>query len=323
MTPAAETPTQTLSRDAEITAFRSMLLIRRFEEKAGQLYGMGAIAGYCHLYIGQEAIATGMQMAMRDGDQSLTSYRCHGHALAAGVDAGKIMAELTGRKAGLAGGKAGSMHLFAPEQNFFGGHGILGAQAPLGTGLAFANLYRGNGHATVIYYGDGAADQGQVSEAMALAAKWKLPVVFVIENNRADNDGAPSLSDRGVPYGIAGTLVDGTDVRAVFAAGEKALAAARNREGPQLLEMQTLRYRGHSMADPAKYRARDGGQHVREGRDPIDQSRKRLLEEWQVPEAELKAMDAGVRSIVNGAAEFASVAPEPDATALWSDIDAA
>lgn len=325
MTSAAQPPSGSgkgFSKEQELAAFRTMLLIRRFEEKAGQLYGMGAIAGYCHLSIGQEAIAAGMQMAMRSGDQTLTSYRCHGHALAAGVDPGKAMAELTGRKSGLGGGKGGSMHLYAPEQNLFGGHGILGAQAPLGAGFAFANMYRGNGSVAVVFFGDGAADQGQVAEAFALAARWALPAVFVIENNRTEPAGPVALAQRGAAFGIPGETVDGTDVRAVYAAGHAALAAARSGQGPRILEMQTVRYRGHSMAEPAKYAARDGSQRPREGRDPVDQSRKRLLEEWQVQEAELKAVDAAIRSIVNSAAEFANVAPEPDASALWADLSA-
>ncbi|MGL5733861.1 MAG: thiamine pyrophosphate-dependent enzyme [Beijerinckiaceae bacterium] len=313
----------TFGKEAELAAFRAMLLIRRFEEKAGQLYGMGAIAGYCHLYIGQEAIATGMQMAMQPGDRSITSYRCHGHALAAGVAPDAVMAELTGRKAGLAGGKGGSMHLFAPDRNFFGGHGIVGAQAPLGAGLAFASLYRRDSAVTVAYFGDGAADQGQVSEAMNLAARFRLPLVFVIENNRADSADVIPLAQRGAGIGIPGETVDGTDVRAVHAAGLKVLAAARAGEGPRILEMQTLRYRGHSMAEPAKYKGREGEQRARDGRDPIDQSRKRLLEEWKVPEADLKAIDASVRVIVNAAAEFATSAAEPDASALFTHVTAA
>lgn len=310
------------SKEEELAAFRAMLLIRRFEEKAGQLYGMGAIAGYCHLAIGQEAIATGMRMAMQPGDQCLTSYRCHGHALAAGVEPARIMAELTGRASGLCGGKGGSMHLFAPDQQFFGGHGILGAQAPLGAGLAFANLYRTNAAATVVYFGDGAADQGQVAESFVLATRMSLPLLFIIENNRADVDAAVPLFKRAEGFGIRGDIVDGSDVRAVCAAGRAALADVRAAKGPLILEMQTLRYRGHSMAEPAKYAARDGGQRPREGRDPIDQIRKRLLEQWGMPESELRAVDGAVRNIVNAAAESASAAPEPDAAALWTDVTA-
>lgn len=311
------------TKDDDLAAFRLMLLIRRFEEKVGQLYGMGTIGGYCHLAIGQEAIAAGVRMAMQPGDQIVTSYRCHGHALAAGTDPVRIMSELTGRQAGLGGGKGGSMHLFAPDQQFFGGHGILGSQAPVGTGLAFANLYRANQAATVVVMGDGAAEQGQVAESFALAARMALPVVFVIENNRADTDVALPLASRGAAAGIAGEIVDGADVRAVHAAAALALASARAGKGPRLLEMQTVRYRGHSMAEPAKYTARDGAQRTRDGRDPIDQIRKRLLESWQVQDADLKTMDASVRMAVNNAAEFATTTPEPDSTALWTNVSAA
>ena len=321
--PSTPEPAASFGKAEDLAAFRTMILIRRFEEKAGQLYGMGAIAGYCHLSIGQEAIAAGMQMAMQSGDQVLTSYRCHGHALAAGADPAKTMAELTGRQAGLCGGKGGSMHLYAPEQHFFGGHGILGSQAPLGTGFAFANLYRSNGKAAIVYVGDSAADQGQVAEAFVLAARLSLPVLFVIENNRAETQAPLMLAGRGQGFGIAGATVDGTDVRAVYSAGHAVLNSVRAGGGPELLEMQTVRYRGHSMAEPAKYAARDGGQRPREGRDPIDRIRKRLLEEWQVPEAELKGIDAAVRAIVNGAAEFAGSAAEPGAAALWTDVTAA
>ena len=315
------------TRDEELFAYREMLLIRRFEEKAGQMYGMGLIGGFCHLYIGQEAVVVGMQMATKEGDQVITGYRDHGHMLACGMDAKGVMAELTGRRGGLSRGKGGSMHMFSVEKHFYGGHGIVGAQVSLGTGLAFANHYRGNDNVSLTYFGDGAANQGQVYESFNMAELWKLPVVYIIENNRYAMGTAVSrasaqtdFSKRGVSFNIPGEQVDGMDVRTVKAAGERAIAWCRAGKGPYILEMQTYRYRGHSMSDPAKYRSKDEVQKMREERDPIEQVRRRLVEEWKVGEDELKAIDAKVREIVNGSAEFATNDPEPDPSELWTDI---
>src|SRR5512133_3616447 len=294
------------TKEQELVALRDMLLIRRFEEKAGQLYGMGAIGGFCHLYIGQEAIVVGMQMALKQGDQVITGYRDHGHMLACGMDANGVMAELTGRRGGYSKGKGGSMHMFSMEKNFYGGHGIVGAQVSLGTGLAFANRYRGNDLVSLAYFGDGASNQGQVYESFNMAELWKLPVIYVIENNRyamgtsvnrasAQTD----FSKRGISFNIPGEQVDGMDVRAVHAAAQRAAQWCRDGKGPYILEMQTYRYRGHSMSDPAKYRSKDEVQKMREERDPIEQVRRRLLEDWKVSEDELKSMDAKVREIVN------------------------
>src|ERR1700690_3493727 len=265
------------TRDQELRALRDMLLIRRFEEKAGQLYGMGAIGGFCHLYIGQEAIVVGMQMALKPGDQVITGYRDHGHMLACGMDAKGVMAELTGRHGGYSKGKGGSMTMFSVERGFFGGHGIVGAQVPIGTGLAFANRYRGNDNISVTYFGDGAANQGQVSETFNMAPLWKLPVIYVIENNRyamgtaiTRSSAEVNLSRRGLSFNIPGEQVDGMDVRAVRAAGAKAAAWCRSGKGPTILEMLTYRYRGHSMSDPAKYRTREEVNKVREHHDPIE-----------------------------------------------------
>src|SRR5436190_142661 len=281
------------TREQELTALRDMLLIRRFEEKAGQLYGMGAIGGFCHLYIGQEAVVVGMQMALKDGDQVITGYRDHGHMLACGMDARGVMAELTGRSGGYSKGKGGSMHMFSREKNFFGGHGIVGAQVPLGTGLAFANRYRGNDHVSLAYFGDGAANQGQVYESFNMAELWKLPVVYVVENNRyamgtavARSSAQQDFSKRGISFNIPGEQVDGMDVRAVKAAGEKAVQWCREGNGPYILEMQTYRYRGHSMSDPAKYRTREEVEKIRHDQDPIEQVRQRLLG-MKVPEDDL------------------------------------
>jgi pyruvate dehydrogenase E1 component alpha subunit len=310
----------------EFKALRDMLLIRRFEEKAGQLYGMGAIGGFCHLYIGQEAVVVGMQMALKTGDQVITGYRDHGHMLACGMEAKGVMAELTGRRGGYSKGKGGSMHMFSKAENFYGGHGIVGAQVSLGTGLAFANRYRGNDNVSLAYFGDGAANQGQVYESFNMAELWKLPVVYVIENNRYAMGTAVTrasaqadFSKRGVSFNIPGEQADGMDVRAVKAAADKAVAWCRAGNGPFILEMQTYRYRGHSMSDPAKYRTREEVEKVRHGQDPIEQVRNRLLAA-KVSEQELKDIDAEVREIVNAAADFAQHDPEPDPAELWTDV---
>jgi pyruvate dehydrogenase E1 component alpha subunit len=315
------------TREDELEAYREMLLIRRFEEKAGQLYGMGFIGGFCHLYIGQEAVVVGLQMAAKAGDQVITTYRDHGHMLATGMDPKGVMAELTGRRGGYSRGKGGSMHMFSKEKGFYGGHGIVGASVPLGAGLAFANKYRGNDNVCWCYFGDGAANQGQVYETFNMAKLWKLPVVFVIENNRyamgtsVERSAATTdFSQRGASFAIPGEQVDGMDVRAVKAAGDKVAKWAREGNGPYILEMLTYRYRGHSMSDPAKYRTREEVDRVREERDPIERSRVRMLEGRMAGEDELKRIDAEIRAIVNAAAEFAQTDPEPDPGELWTDV---
>jgi pyruvate dehydrogenase E1 component alpha subunit len=315
------------SKQQDLAAYREMLLIRRFEEKAGQMYGMGLIGGFCHLYIGQEAVVVGMQMAIREGDQVITGYRDHGHMLACGMDPKGVMAELTGRRGGYSKGKGGSMHMFSVEKNFFGGHGIVGAQVSLGTGLAFANRYRNNGGVSLTYFGDGAANQGQVYESFNMAELWKLPVIYVIENNRYAmgtavhrSSAQTDFSKRGVSFNIPGAQVDGMDVRAVKAAGDKAVKWCREGNGPYILEMQTYRYRGHSMSDPAKYRTREEVQKVRSEQDPIEQVRNRLLKKGGVKEDYLKKIDAEIRDIVNDAAEFATHDPEPEPAELYTDV---
>jgi pyruvate dehydrogenase E1 component alpha subunit len=315
------------THEDELSAYRAMLQIRRFEEKAGQLYGMGFVGGFCHLYIGQEAVVVGMQMAARPGDQVITGYRDQGHMLATGMDPKGVMAELTGRRSGYSRGKGGSMHMFSKEKHFYGGHGIVGAQVSLGTGIAFANRYRDNGGVTLTYFGDGASNQGQVYESFNMAELWKLPVVYIIENNRYAMGTAVTrasaqtdFSKRGVSFNIPGEQVDGMDVRAVRAAGERAIAFAREGKGPYILEMQTYRYRGHSMSDPAKYRSKEEVQKMREEHDCIEMVRKRLLETWKMPEDEVKTIDAKVREIVNEAAEFAQHDSEPDPAELWTDV---
>jgi pyruvate dehydrogenase E1 component alpha subunit len=316
-----------LTKEQELSAYRQMLLIRRFEEKAGQMYGMGLIGGFCHLYIGQEAVVVGMQMTLKEGDEVITGYRDHGHMLACGMDPKGVMAELTGRRHGYSKGKGGSMHMFSVEKGFFGGHGIVGAQVPLGTGLAFANKYRGNDHVSLTYFGDGATNQGQVYESFNMAKLWMLPVVYVIENNQygmgtsvARASATTHLFMRGRAHDIPGEHVDGMDVRAVKAAGEKAVKWCREGNGPIILEMLTYRYRGHSMSDPAKYRTREEVEKVRTEHDPIEQVRVRILSNKWASEDELKKVDAEVRAIVNEAAEFATHDPEPDPAELWTDV---
>ena len=315
------------SKEELLAYYRDMLLIRRFEEKAGQLYGMGLIGGFCHLYIGQEAVVVGLEAATKEGDQRVTSYRDHGHMLACGMDPKGVMAELTGREGGYSHGKGGSMHMFSAEKNFYGGHGIVGAQVPIGAGLAFANWYRGNDNVSFAYFGDGAANQGQVYETFNIASLWKLPCIFVIENNqyamgtslkRASS--TPALYTRGEAFGIPGEAVDGMDVLAVKAAAEKAIAHCRAGEGPYILEMNTYRYRGHSMSDPAKYRTREEVQKMREERDPIDHVRDMLVAGNLASEDELKAVDREIKAVVNEAAQFAQDSPEPAEAELWTDV---
>jgi pyruvate dehydrogenase E1 component alpha subunit len=307
--------------------YREMLMIRRFEEKAGQLYGMGLIGGFCHLYIGQEAVVVGMQAAITPDDAVITSYRDHGHMLACGMDPRGVMAELTGRSGGYSRGKGGSMHMFSKEKNFFGGQGIVAAQVPLGTGIAFAHWYNEDNHLCLTYLGDGAINQGQVYEAMNIAALWKLPVVYVIENNKyamgtslERASAGTELYRRGQAYGIPGVPVDGMDVVAIQAAGEKAVAHCRAGKGPYILEMMTYRYRGHSMSDPAKYRKREEVQKMRSERDPIDNVRELLLDGGHADEAALKEIDRAIKDVVSDAAEFAQTSPEPGPAELWTDI---
>ena len=314
------------SREILEQLYEQMILIRRFEEKAGQLYGMGHIGGFCHLYIGQEAVVVGMQSMAEEGDSVVTSYRDHGHMLACGMESRGVMAELTGRKDGYSRGKGGSMHMFSREKNFYGGHGIVAAQVPIGAGLAFAHKYKGDGGVNMAYLGDGAANQGQVYETFNMSALWKLPVIFVIENNQYGMGTSVSraaagldLADRGKAYGIPGLQVDGMDVLAVRAAAREALDYCRSGKGPYILEMKTYRYRGHSMSDPAKYRTRDEVDAMRKQHDSIEQLRDLLLREG-VDEAGLKQIDQKVKGIVTDAADFALASPEPELDELFTDI---
>ena len=316
-----------ITKNQLLKYYQDMLLIRRFEEKAGQLYGMGLIGGFCHLYIGQEAVVVGIQASTVDGDKHITSYRDHGHMLACGMNPKGVMAELTGRSGGYSKGKGGSMHMFSREKNFFGGHGIVGAQVPIGAGLAFADKYLQNKAVTFTYFGDGAANQGQVYETYNMAMLWGLPVIFVIENNQYAmgtsvfrSTKSPSLWERGAAYGITGEAVDGMDVIAVKDAADRAATHCRDGHGPYILEIVTYRYRGHSMSDPARYRSREEVQKVRSERDPIDNIKELILKGKHSTEEDLKKIDKNIKTVVNEAAEFSKTSPEPSPDELFTDI---
>ncbi|WP_254472663.1 pyruvate dehydrogenase (acetyl-transferring) E1 component subunit alpha [Bartonella sp. B1098] len=320
-------PIANFTKEEEIDAYREMLLIRRFEEKAGQLYGMGLIGGFCHLYIGQEAVVIGTLKATKEGDQVITSYRDHGHMLAVGMSPRGVMAELTGRQGGFSKGKGGSMHMFSKEKNFYGGHGIVGAQVPIGSGLAFSNQYLGKDNVTLVYFGDGAANQGQVYESFNMASLWKLPVVYIIENNQyamgtsvSRASAETDFSRRGLSFEIPGIVVDGMDVRSVKGAADEAISWTRSGKGPIILDIQTYRYRGHSMSDPAKYRSKEEVQKIKEEYDPIDQVKSRILKQNWANEDDLKSIEKEVRAIVADAADFAQSDQEPDASELYTDI---
>lgn len=325
-TRSAASVTPQPSADDLLRYYREMLLIRRFEEKSGQMYGMGLIGGFCHLYIGQEAVVVGIQSALQPGDSIITSYRDHGHMLACEMDPKGVMAELTGRRGGYSKGKGGSMHMFSREKAFYGGHGIVGAQVPIGTGLAFAHKYKKDGKINVCYMGDGAVNQGQVYESFNMAALWKLPVIYVIENNKyamgtaQNRASAGELYMRGSAYGIPGKQVNGMDVLEVKAAADEAVAFVRGGGGPIILEMKTYRYRGHSMSDPAKYRTKEEVNKMRSESDPIDNLRRLVIEKGLADEETLKSIDRDVKQIVTEAAEFATQSPEPDPSELWTDV---
>ena len=307
--------------------YHKMLLIRRFEEKAGQLYGMGYIGGFCHLYIGQEAVVVGIDSIKKNGDQNITSYRDHGHMLACGMDPKLVMAELTGRSTGYSKGKGGSMHMFSKSEGFYGGHGIVGAQVPIGAGIAFANKYKKNKHVCFTYFGEGAANQGQVYEAFNMASLWKLPVVFVIENNQyamgtsmTRASSTEEMFARGLAFNIPGKAVNGMNVLEVAKNASSAADHCRSGKGPFILEMKTYRYRGHSMSDPAKYRTREEVQKIREEKDPIDTLRSLLIEKHKTSEKEFKAIDSEIKAVVTEASDFALDSPEPNIEELWTDV---
>ena len=316
-----------VSKEQQLKLYHDMLMIRRFEEKAGQLYGMGLIGGFCHLYIGQEAVVVGMQSCITPNDAVITSYRDHGHMIACGMDPKGIMAELTGRIDGFSKGKGGSMHMFSTDKHFYGGHGIVGAQVPLGTGIAFAHKYRANGALSLVYFGDGSVNQGQVYESFNMASLWKLPVIYIIENNEyamgtsvKRSHSTTELFRRGEGFGIPGKQVDGMDVLAVREAGLEAVKHVRDGNGPMLLEMKTYRYRGHSMSDPAKYRSKEEVEGYKEHHDPIEGMKVRLVKNGVATEDALKDIEKTIKSIVNEAAEFAQQSPEPPESELWTDV---
>ncbi|MFN6936583.1 MAG: pyruvate dehydrogenase (acetyl-transferring) E1 component subunit alpha [Tsuneonella sp.] len=323
----AKSPRYNAKDDELLNMYEQMLLIRRFEERAGQLYGLGLIGGFCHLYIGQEAVAVGLQSALTEGlDSVITGYRDHGHMLAYGIDPKVIMAELTGREAGISKGKGGSMHMFSTEHRFYGGHGIVGAQVSLGGGLALGHQYRGDGGLCLAYFGDGAANQGQVYETMNMASLWKLPIVFAIENNQYAMGTAVNRSSaetefyrRGTAFRIPGMDVNGMDVLEVRQAAELAFKHVRDGNGPVLMELNTYRYRGHSMSDPAKYRTREEVQDQREHNDPIERAKKELLERGK-SEDDLKDIDKRIRAQVSESADFAENSPEPPPSDLYTDV---
>lgn len=322
---AVPNTSSSLNKEEIKELYHDMLLIRRFEEKAGQLYGMGLIGGFCHLYIGQEAVVVGIQSMQEAQDTVITAYRDHGHMLATGMDPKGVMSELTGRIDGYSRGKGGSMHMFSRDKNFYGGHGIVGASTSLGTGLGFAHKYKEDRGVAVTYMGDGAANQGQTAESYNMAALWKLPVLYVIENNKygmgtsVERASAGELYKRGEGYGIPGEQVDGMDVMAVRRAAEKALKHIRAGKGPYILEMITYRYRGHSMSDPAKYRTKDEVSHFKDDHDPILIMRK-IMSENGIEDGEIKEIDKKIKEIVNDAAKFAQDSPEPDPSELWTDV---
>ena len=319
--------TNTISKSDSIEAYKKMLLIRRFEEKAGQSYGLGHIGGFCHLYIGQEAVVVGLQMCIGDGDQVITTYRDHGHMLACGMNPDGVMAELYGRADGYSKGKGGSMHMFSKDANFYGGHGIVGASVPLGTGLAFSNKYKKNKAVTLTYFGDGAANQGQVYESFNMAKLWELPCIYVIENNRyamgtsvQRSSAQKDLSQRGISFGIEGEQVDGMDIESVIAAGKKAVTKVRNNGGPYILEMLTYRYRGHSMSDPAQYRSRDEVKEVRDQSDPIESLKNKIIQNDYLTEEQLQELNADIKKTVDQSTQFATESPLPDESELYIDV---
>lgn len=314
------------SKKSLLEFYEQMLLIRRFEEKAGQLYGMGLIAGFCHLYIGQEAIAVGMKHTMKKDDKVITTYRDHGHMLCAGSDPKRIMAELLGRADGSSKGKGGSMHLFDTERHFYGGHGIVGASVPIGAGLAFADKYLDKNNVTFCYFGDGASHQGQVYESFNMAKLWNLPVLFIIENNHyamgtslSRASSVDELYKRGIGFNIPGKKINGMDIFSVIKDGGEAVEYVRAGNGPFLLEIDTYRYRGHSMSDPATYRTKEE-LNCKKEQDPIDNLRNYILDKKIASEADIKSVEDKIKSEVNDIVEFAKASPEPDESELMTEI---
>ncbi len=316
-----------LSNEQLIKIYRDMLLLRRFEERAAQKYTMGEIAGFCHLYIGQEAIAIGMQTEVRPSDSVITTYRDHGMMLANGADPKSVMAELMGKETGCSKGKGGSMHIFDTENHFYGGHGIVGASVPLGTGLAFAHKYRKDGAINFTYFGDGAANQGQVYEAFNMASLWKLPVIYVIENNEyamgtsvSRSSSTTELYKRGEGFGIPGYQVNGMDIFEVMDAAKMASAHVRDGKGPILLEMKSYRYRGHSMSDPGNYRTKEEVQNVKETSDCIEHLKQYLIDNKIISDDECKKHDKEIQNTVKESITFSEQSNLPDPLELYTEV---
>jgi pyruvate dehydrogenase E1 component alpha subunit len=318
--------TNNFTKENYLNWYEQMLLMRRFEEKAAQLYGQQKIKGFCHLYIGQEAVVAGTMSALKKEDRLITAYRDHAHALACGMSSREVMAELYGKVTGCSKGKGGSMHMFSKEHNFFGGHGIVGGQIPLGAGIAFADQYRGGDQVTVCYFGDGAARQGALHETFNMAMLWKLPVIFVIENNgyamgtsvgRTTN--VREMYKIGESYEMPSASVDGMNAEEVHKAVAAAAERGRKGEGPTLLEIRTYRYRGHSMSDPAKYRTKEEVETYKM-QDPLEQVKATLLKKKYATEADFEKFEEKIAEIVTDAVEFAESSPYPEAADLYKDI---
>jgi pyruvate dehydrogenase E1 component alpha subunit len=314
------------TKQTYIDWYRLMLLIRRFEEKSAQMYGQNKIRGFCHLYTGQEAVVAGMVSAKKDGDKTITAYRDHGHALAMGIPANAVMAELFGRVDGCSKGKGGSMHMFSKEHNFYGGHGIVGGQIPLGAGIALADQYKGNDHVTYCYMGDGAVRQGALHETFNMAMVWKLPVVFICENNNYAMGTSVERTTNVLDiykiasgYEMPAEQVDGMSCEAVHDSMATAAKRARDGKGPTFLELKTYRYRGHSMSDPAKYRTKDELAQYKKV-DPIEILKVTILKEKYLNETQLDTMEEEIEKEVADSTEFAENSPFPDVSELYTDV---
>lgn len=314
------------TKETYLQWYKEMVLMRKFEERAGQLYGMQKIKGFCHLYIGQEAVVAGAITALKPEDNMITAYRDHAHAIAKGTSARAVMAELYGKETGCSKGKGGSMHMFDAKHRFFGGHGIVGGQIPLGAGIAFADQYKGTKNVTVCYMGDGAVRQGALHEAFNMAMLWKLPVIFVIENNayamgtsveRTSN--VTELYKLGLSYNMPAEPVDGMSCESVHEAMEKAADHARSGKGPYLLEMNTYRYKGHSMSDPAKYRSKEEVEEYK-AKDPIEQVLKVILDKKFASQQEIDAITEEVKRVVEDSVQFAEESAYPDPSELYKDV---
>ncbi|MDR3031051.1 MAG: pyruvate dehydrogenase (acetyl-transferring) E1 component subunit alpha [Holosporales bacterium] len=309
-----------------LALYRKMLMARKFEEKVAQLYIQGYISGFCHLYIGQEAVVVGISSNITPQDSVITSYRDHAHMLILGVEPKFVMAELCGKITGCSRGKGGSMHMYSKEHNFYGGNGIVGAQVPIGAGLAFAHKYKKDSGVSIVYFGDGAANQGQVYESFNMTMLWNLPVVYVLENNRyamgtaVDRSSGNNLKNRGDSFGIPTILVDGMDLFDVMEKSKEAIDYVRANKGPIIMHVDTYRYKGHSMSDPGTYRTREEIDNIKKTRDPIIQCKQRLIEEYNINQQELENISNEISELIEDIAKFAIESPFPDGKCLTEDI---